>query len=49
MAKKRKTVKQLEEELKSARSHGRNARERLKSYKQGVKDGLDLAREARRD
>ena len=40
---KRKTPTQLEEELKSARRAARNARERLKAYKQGLRDGMDLA------
>ena len=46
MTKKRKNHK---EELRKARSTGRNAVNRLKAYKEGVNDGLKLAREARRD
>lgn len=47
--KKKKTVKELEDELKRARSQGRNARERMRAFKEGLEAGLDLSSKARRD
>ena len=49
MAEKKKTVAELTSELKSARSTGRNARERLKAYKEGFQDGMQACKEGRRD
>lgn len=49
MAKKKRSNSELEKDLKTARSAARNAQARMKEYKKGIKDGLDLAREARRD
>ena len=45
----KKSPTELLAELKSARSAARNARERLKAFKEGIKEGLALAKEARRD
>lgn len=41
---KKKSVSQLEAELKTARSAARNAREREKAYKTGWKDALEFNR-----
>jgi len=41
---KRKTVSNLEKQLAAERRSARTAREKLKSYKEGLKDGLDIAK-----
>lgn len=47
MAKKRKTLATVEKELAKARSVGRNASNRLKAYKEGMSEGIKLAKEAK--
>lgn len=49
MAKKRKTIQQVELALSRERSKVRQAQNRLKAYKEGIQEGLNLAKEARRD
>ena len=48
MAKKKETPTQLKDELRKARSAARNASNRLKAYKEGIQEGIRLAREAGR-
>lgn len=48
MAKKRKTAANQAEELRKARSAARNAQNRFKAYKEGMKEGINLAKEANR-
>lgn len=47
MGKKRKTVKNMEKDLATARSSARNAQNRLKAYKEGIQEGIKISKEAR--
>jgi len=49
MAKKRKTKKNVEERLRKAQAQARNERNKRLAFEEGVKKGIELTREARRD
>lgn len=47
--KKKKTPTELEAELKRSRSQVTHERKKLEKYKEGLKDGIELAQRARRN
>ena len=48
MSKKKRTPTELEAALKKAHAATRNAKKEAKTYKEGLQDGIDMAKRARR-